>query len=116
MIYTLKNRYKEPFTGMYDGELYEIRDQLAVPDFIALHLRNQSIIKDNPITGQREFSLGIVELRDDLSTLDELPIETLDRTDMDMSKVVYRQSGIRSAVPLHKDAGEREVHTSKERG
>lgn len=115
MIYTLKNRYKEPFEGMFDGERYIVRDTLAVPDFIALHIKNQSIIRDNPITGERAFSLAIPELGDDESPIAELPVETLDRSDMDMPKVKYVKSNIRNAVPMHKEFSDRGVVTSKER-
>lgn len=116
MIYTLKNRYREPFTGMFDGQLYTVSDTLAVPDFVALHLKNQAVIKDNPITGERQFRLAILELNDPVESLDALPVETLDRSDMDMPKVRIVPTHIRTAAPQKSEVGPRNVVTdSKER-
>lgn len=104
---TLKNRCDEPFVGMYDGVIYEIKDEMTVTEYVARHLRNQSIYQDNPITGERKFRLAILEDGDDTSPLIKanLPLDSLDRTDMDMPKVEYRVSGARPAVPEAKGSG-----------
>ena len=115
-VYNIKNRYKEDFHGKYDGVSYNIPAGKTVPllDYVALHLRNQSVIKDNPVTGEREFKLAIVELGDDDSPLTEIPIESMDRTDMDLRKV--RIVDLRSKpIPPARHDGER-VMITKERG
>ena len=103
-ILTVKNRYREPFVGMWDGETYTVKDTLAVPDYIAYHLKKQSIIRDNPVNpGMNDYQLGIVERNDNVEPLDELPLESLDRSDMeDFRKVVLKPSGIRATVPAPK--------------
>jgi len=103
-ILTVKNRWSEPFVGMFDGETYTVVDTLAVPDYVAYHLKKQSIIRDNPVNaGSNEYRLGIVEKNDDVSPLVSLPLESLDRTDMDeFRKVVIKPSGIRQSVPAPK--------------
>lgn len=103
---TVHNRYsKEPFIGMYDGEKYVIKDVVTLPDYIAYHLRKQSIIRDNPITGDNSYRLGIVELGDDVSPLTELPLESLDRTDMDWRKVKIIPSNVKPTMPERKGSG-----------
>lgn len=100
VIYTVKNRWSEPFVGMFDGQVYTVVDELKVPDYIAHHLKKQSVIRDNPITSANEYQLGIVELNDTVAPLAEKPLESLDRTDMDeFRKVVLKPSGIRSNAP-----------------
>lgn len=92
-IKTLVNRYRgEPYTGMFAGEPYEIRTTLAVPDYVAYHLRDHSVVKDNPVNpAANVYRLGI-EGEDDCSLIDELPMEALDRSDMDtFTKVQYLQ-------------------------
>ena len=103
-ILTVKNRYREPFVGMWDGETYEVKDTLAVPDYVAIHLKRQSIIRDNPVNpGMNDYRLGIVENGDPTDMLETLPLESLDRTDMDdFRKVVLKPSGIRSTIPAPK--------------
>ena len=103
-ILTVKNRYKEPFTGMWDGETYKVVDTLAVPDYIAFHLKKQSIIRDNPVNpGMNDYQLGIVEKGDNVEPLEDLPLEALDRSDMeDFRKVILKPSGIRSTIPAPK--------------
>jgi hypothetical protein len=105
-ILTLKNRWKDPFIGMWDGQTYEVVDTLACLDYIARHLKRQSIIRDNPINpGLNEYRLAIVEDGDDQSklTFDSLPQESLDRSDMDeFRKVVIKPSGIRTPPPAPK--------------
>jgi hypothetical protein len=102
-IFTIKNRYAaEPFVGMYDGQEYVVKDTLAVPDYVAHHLKRQSIIRDNPVTGDNDYRLAILELDGEPEPVTELPIETLDRSDMDMPKTVLRQTGIRHAQPMRK--------------
>ena len=98
-ILTLKNRYAgKPFEGRFDGQPYVITDTLAVPDNIAYHLKRQSIIKDNPITGESDFRLCILEIDGDMEPILELPVETLDRTDMDFPKTKLIQ-GTRTPAP-----------------
>lgn len=93
-ILTVRNRHpKVPFAGMYDGVPYEVADKLSLPDFVARHLQKQSLIRDNPVSGAREFRLAIVEEDEKdgpLPNIEELPIESLDRSDfLDFRKVVY---------------------------
>lgn len=113
-ILTVKNRWKEPFIGMFDGETYTVADTLSVPEHIAHHLKRQSIIRDNPVNpGVNEYRLGIVERGDDVSPLAGLPVESLDRTDMDeFRKVVIKQSGIRNAPPVPKAAPNQTIQTT----
>lgn len=98
---TVKNRHTETFVGMYDGQRYPIKPgtTLTLPDFVARHIRNQSVYLENPVTGERHFRLAIVEEGDDDSPLDELPIESLDRTDMALNKVVHVKTNARPAPP-----------------
>jgi hypothetical protein len=100
-ILTVKNRYAaEPFVGMFDGQTYVVKDTLAVPDYVAFHLKKQSVVKDNPATGNNEYRLAILERGDDDSPLAELPIEAMDRTDMnEFQKVKYVGTGIKSTRP-----------------
>ena len=115
-IYTLKNRFAgQPYQGQFDGQLYTVKDTLSVPDYIALHLRNHALIRDNPVSGEREYRLGIVELGDDVSPIEELPVEVLDRSDMDFRKVRILQTNQRTAAPASR-AGGGAVMTAKERG
>lgn len=104
-ILTVKNRYAaEPFVGMFDGETYVVKDTLAVPDFVAYHLKRQSICKDNPVDpGANQYRLAIVERGDDDSPLDELPAESLDRSDMnEFSKTKLIGSNVKTARPERK--------------
>jgi hypothetical protein len=103
-ILTVKNRWHEPFIGVFDGETYTVVDTLVVPEHIAHHLKRQSVIRDNPVNaGMNEYRLAIVELNDVGTPLSELPQESLDRTDMDeFRKVVIKPSGIRSTIPASK--------------
>ena len=113
-ILTVKNRWHEPFIGMFDGETYEVKDTLAVPENIAYHLKKQSIIRDNPINaGSNEYRLAIVEKGDDQTPLTVLPQESLDRTDMDeFRKVVIKPSGIRSSAPVPRSIPTQGIRTT----
>jgi hypothetical protein len=102
-IYTLKNRFSEPFVGMYDGVEYTVADTLAVPDYIAQHLKRQSIVRDNPITGDNAYRLGIVEIGDPIDPIAELPAESFDRSDTDHPRSKLISSGIRSARPAPRE-------------
>lgn len=118
-ILTVKNRFKaEPFVGMWDGQTYTVTDTLAVPDYVAFHLKKQSIIKDNPVTGDNEYRLAIVELGEDDSPVEELPVETLDRSDMDYPRAKIIQSGVKSTRPERKQSfGSLDMaESTKERG
>jgi hypothetical protein len=114
-LLTLKNRTSESFTGMYDGVSYTIQPGASVTllDFIALHLKNQSICRLNPVMGDAEFRLAIVEHGDDDSPLYDIPDEVLDRSDMDLHKTRIVKMGNRPAVPVHRAAGS--AVTAKER-
>ena len=114
-ILTLKNRLAgKPFIGMFDGQTYEVVDTLAVPDYVAIHLKRQSVYRDNPVTGNNEYRLAIVEHKDDASPLEQLPPESLDRSDMpDFRKVQYVDSGIRPARPQKGTGSGREVVTKE---
>ena len=106
MILTVKNRYaKDPFIGMFDGQTYTVVDTLAVPDYVAYHLKNQSIIRDNPVTGDNEYRLAIVEQGDDDRPIEELPLETLDHSDMDWPKVKVIPSNVRATRPEPRGSG-----------
>lgn len=115
-IYTLKNRFAgKAYVGMHNGKVYEIADTLAVPDYIAIFLRDHAIIRDNPISGEREYSLGILELKDDISPLDRLPEESMDRSDTDYPKAKLIPYNTRTARPAPRSGpGAAEV-ASKER-
>lgn len=103
---TVKNRYiQEPFIGVFDGQTYEIKSEVTLPNYIAYHLKKQSIIRDNPITGDNSYRLAIVEEGDDVTPLTELPQESLDRTDMDWQKVKIIPSNIRAGMPERKGSG-----------
>lgn len=117
-IYTLKNRFPgTPYEGQFDGQTYTVEDTLALPDYIALHLRNHAVIRDNPVTGEREYRLGIVELRDDVSPLAELPMEALDRSDMDFPKATIIRNPQRVPRPEPRGSGRGvPTLTAKERG
>lgn len=105
MLLTIKNRCAQPVVGMYDGQLYEIKDQITLPAYVARHLRQQSVYSDNPITGERKYRLAILEEGDDQSPLDELPLDSLDRTDMDMPRVEYKGSGVKTGAPIPRGSG-----------
>lgn len=114
-IYTVKNRWTEPFIGMFDGQTYEVATTLTVPDFVAYHLKKQSIVRDNPVNaGANEYRLAIVELGDEDSPLGALPLESFDRTDLDeFRKVVIKPSGIRQAIPASKGAASSSIRTTE---
>ena len=116
-LLTLKNRYVHgPFVGMHNGIEYTVKDTITLPDFIARHLKDRSMIRDNPITGEKDYQLGIVEAGDNVSPLETIPAETLDRTDFDsFRKVKIVPSGIRPAIPIKPDSGGGNAMTSKER-
>jgi len=103
-ILTLKNRYPaEAFDGRFDGQRYIVKDKLAVPDYVAHHLKKQSIVRDNPVTGENEYRLSIVEIDGDQPMLDSLPVETLDRTDMDFPKAKLIP-GVKTPVPQQRES------------
>lgn len=110
-ILTVVNRLKGiPFSGMYDGQTYEVEDKLAVPDHVAFHLKRQSIYRDNPIDPSRnEYRLYIEGVDEPpQEKLTELPLETLDRSDMDprAQKVqILSVPGARPAAPARKAGG-----------
>lgn len=98
-ILTLKNRYPaEPFIGRFDGQPYVVTDTLAVPDHVAFHLKKQSIVKDNPVTGEATYRLCILERDGDMEPLEELPAESLDRQDMDFPKAILVK-GVKTPAP-----------------
>mgnify|MGYP001588736248 FL=1 len=109
-ICTVKNRsIRRSFVGTWDGQEYIFAPEasLSVPDYIAYHLKRQSILRDNPIDPSvNEYQLAIKEREDDESPLlGEAPPETLDRSDMEsFTKVEYRQSHVRPAAPVRKSA------------
>lgn len=113
-ILTVKNRRPDVFIGMFDGQTYEVKETLAVPDYVAHHLKRQSIVRDNPVNpGMNEYRLGIVELGDPVTPLGDLPPESLDRSDMDeFRKVVIKPSGIRSTIPAPKGAVAQSIRTT----
>lgn len=105
-ILTVKNRYAaEPFVGMFDGQTYVIKDTLAVPDYVAFHLRRQSICRDNPANpGANVYRLAILERGEDDSPIEEIPVESMDRTDMnEFTKVKIVGSNVRNTRPERKD-------------
>lgn len=113
---TVKNRYREPFIGMFDGQEYVVVDTATLPDHVAQHLKRQSIIRDNPITGDNDYQLGIVENEDPLEPILELPAETFDRSDTDYPKSKVIPSGIRMGRPAPRTGtGEHSASSSKER-
>ena len=117
-IYTLKNRFAgEPYTGTFDSQQYVVVDTLAVPDYVAVFLKEHAVIRDNPISGEREFRLGILELGDDISPLGALPLESFDRSDTDFPKAEIRHTAVKPTPPVPRGSG-RETHvmTTKERG
>lgn len=101
VLLTVKNRWHEPFVGMFDGQVYRVEDVLTVPDYIAIHLKRQSIIRDNPVNaGANEYRLAIVEWNDNSEPLTQLPAESLDRTDLnEFRKVIIKSSGVRQSIP-----------------
>ena len=101
-LLTVVNRHEAPFVGMWDGQEYVVSDRLTVPDFIAWHLKKQSIVSDNPVVpGDNVYRLGILETGDDLSPIEAvLPAESLSRRDFDeFQKVNLVPSGIRTSRP-----------------
>jgi hypothetical protein len=114
-ILTLKNRYREPFVGMYDGVEYTVDDTLAVPDYVAQHLKRQSIYRDNPVTGNNDYRLGILELGDPVDEVVEIPADPFDRSDTDHPKVKYIATGIRSSRPAQREGTGQSQVSTKER-
>ena len=116
-LLTVQNRTENPFVGMWDGIEYVVADRLTVPDYIAHHLKGQSIARDNPLFPESNmYRLGIVELGDDVNPLESIPLESLDRSDFDeLRKVRIVQSGIRTARAPREGTGASGVTTSKER-
>lgn len=116
-IVTLKNRWRETFVGQYDGKEYEVVDQLLVPDYIGRHLKRQSIVRDNPVfPSANMYQLGIVEEGDDVSPITEKPAESMDRTDMEMSKTKIIPSGVRPYAPTPREGSDNVKTMTKERG
>lgn len=118
-IFTLRNRHQEkPFVGMFDGKIYEIPagGSLSVLDVAALHLQRHSILTDNPVDPSvNMYQLAIVEKGQDVTPLTgELPIESLDRSDMpELGKVKYVRSNTRPAAPLERTGTTVRVGTSE---
>ena len=104
-ILTVKNRYREPYIGVFDGQTYVIEDTLTVPDYVAYHLKRKSVCKDNPVDpGANVYRLAILEKGDDDSPLDEIPVEAMDRTDMnEFQKVKIVGSGARPGRPERRE-------------
>jgi hypothetical protein len=94
---------------MYDGQRYELvpGKEYTLPDYVAHHLKKHSIYRDNPITGEQEYRVSILEEGDSTETVDEIPRESLDRADMDMPNVNYQPTGIKTAVPQNRGVVER---------
>ena len=114
MLLTVRNRYAQTaFEGMYDGISYKVVTDLTLPDHIARHLKKRSLIRDNPVTGEQEFRLAIVEEGDEDTPLEMLPRESLDRTDMDYRRVTYIETNTRPVPPPSK--ADRVVSSVKER-
>jgi hypothetical protein len=103
-LLTVVNRYHEPFVGMFDGQEYSIADRATLPDYVARHLKNRSIVRDNPIQpSYNVYQLAIVEDGDSTDPIEDKPIETLDRVDMDQSKVRVVPTGIRQQGPVPRE-------------
>jgi hypothetical protein len=102
---------------MFDGQIYEIGEKdMAFPDYIATHLKRQSIFRDNPITGDNLYQLAILELGDDASTIEVKPEEAFDRSDTDHPRSKIIPSGInRVARAPRSDSGRGEGVVTKER-
>jgi hypothetical protein len=117
MILTVQNRFSEPFIGRYDGKEYTVVTTLVLPAVVARHLKKQSIIRDNPVVPSlNEFRLGIIEDGDDVSPLDALPQESMDRSDTDYPKSKIVPSGVRQGASAPRSgSGSTQVYT-KERG
>ncbi len=116
-VLTLKNRFAgAPFVGRFDGQVYEVRDTLVVPDYVAVHLKRQSIVRDNPVTGDNEYRLAIVEHGDSAEPLTSLPLETLDRSDMEYPRAKVIPSNIRQSAPAPRDGTGSHGVSTKERG
>ena len=112
-VLTLRNRYPEkPFVGMYDGKTYTVTDRLTLPEFVARHIHNRSMIRDNPISGEREFSLAIVEEEGEMENLAALPTETLDRSDFDSLRKVEILDMRNPVIPPQRTAGGASVRSS----
>jgi hypothetical protein len=114
-IYTVHNRYHEKFVGMFDGQVYEVGvKDTAFPDYIARHLQRQSIMRDNPITGERLYQLAILELGDDTSPIEFRPEDPFDRSDTDWPKTKLVPSGINRIARAPKaDSSDRQVGTKE---
>lgn len=114
-ILIVHNRHRDKFVGMFDGQVYEIGEKdMAFPDYIARHLRKQSVLRDNPITGEALYQLGIVEDGDDLSPIEEKPVEVFDRTDTDWPKSKIIPSGVNRIPRAPKaDSVDRQVGTKE---
>ena len=116
-ILTVHNRYHEKFVGMFDGQIYEIGEKdMAFPDYIARHLKRQSIFRDNPITGDNLYQLAVLEDGDDVAPIEVKPEESFDRSDTDYPKSKIIPSGIHRIARAPKaDSGRGETVTTKER-
>lgn len=118
-IVTVKNRYPDkPFEGCYDGKSIVVADKpVLLEEYTARHIKKQSIIRDNPIDPSlNEYRLYIVE--DDgeqAPVFADLPIESLDRSDMEFPKVKYIQ-GKRPAAPPEKREQTAVVTTPVDKG
>ena len=112
-VLTLRNRFpSKPFVGMYDGKTYEVKDRLTLPEFMPRLIANRSMIRDNPIAGEREYSLAIGEEEGELENLDSLPTETLDRSDFDSLRKVEVVDLRNPVIPPQRTAGGASVRSS----
>lgn len=94
-IVTVHNRFREPFVGMWDGQVYEVgAKDVAFPDYIARHLRRQSIFRENPVTGETLYQLAVLEDGDDTSPIEEKPVDPFDRSDTEYPKSKVISSGV----------------------
>lgn len=97
-IFTLVNRTSKILTGVWDGRHYDLKPgKHAFPEIQALKFKDQNPLmgSEDVRTGQRDYLIGIEELNDDCSPIEQSnEIELQKREDKSTIKVVKGKSGL----------------------
>lgn len=103
---TVVNRTKRILEGVWDGRHYDIAPgKNSFPEIMALKFRDQNPIMGtlNPYTGMMKYLIGVEELHDDCSPIEQsTKVEQFDREEIGGPPVeIHRAAGIPFANERH---------------
>ena len=98
-LFTIVNRSSKTLEGVWDGKHYDLLPgkKYAFPEIQALKFREQNPVmgSEDQRTGQKEYLIGIEELKDDCSPIEQSDsIELAQRLDPSEIKVVRGKGGL----------------------